>query len=155
DRVGHRRGIDRSSALKVPERLAGGRVESDEVSLRIAAENQTARGRQHARPGRRGMLPFPLYFAGVGIDRRPRAIEGGGGLVRKIGRAIVGVAFVVRLRRGRKNVALLASRDVKKSGLRVVGRRHPVRGSGRSRTNAIPFRRGRSILGGDGSAARI
>src|SRR5262249_60878950 len=53
------------------------------------------------------------------------------------------------------DVTLLRSRHIKEFRLRVVGWRHPVRGPSRSRTNAIPFRSGRSIFGGYRRAARI
>ena len=92
------------------------------------------------------MLPFPLYFSRRRIERSQCAPKRLCLIIRKIGGAIVRVSRFVRLRRRRKNVALLARRHIKEFRLRIVRRRHPVRRSRRSRTHAIPFWRGHRIL---------
>src|SRR5215470_12800088 len=68
DGVGHRRRINRSAALEVPQGFASGGVERDEVAFGVAGEDQPAIRRKNARPGWRRVFPFPCYFAGLGIE---------------------------------------------------------------------------------------
>src|SRR6266850_3496193 len=123
----HRRRIYGRPALKVPQRPTSSGVERDNVSFGIARKHQPACCRQHPGPSRRGMLPFPLYFSRRRIERAQCAPKRLRFIVRKIGGAVVRVSRFIRLRRRRKNVALLACRHIKKFRLRIVGRRHPVR----------------------------
>src|SRR6266404_2372299 len=106
----HRRRIYGRAALEVPQRLTSSGVERDNVSFRVAREHQSARGGQYPSPRRRSMLPFPLYFPRRRIERSQCAPKRLGIVVRKIGGAVVRVSRLIRLRRRRKNVALLACR---------------------------------------------
>ena len=64
---------DRAASLELPQRLAGPRVEREEIALRRSAEHETARCRHHARPGRRRQLEVPHLFAGLDVERAHRA----------------------------------------------------------------------------------
>src|SRR5882762_3744386 len=139
DRKGHRRRIHRRAALEVPERFSRSGLERDEVSLRVAGEDEPPCCGEHAGPRRRGMLPFPLHFSGVGIDGAQRPGERRGIVVRKIRAAIVGVSRFVWLRCRAEDVTLFPRGYVEELRLRIVSRRHPIRRAGRARTNAIPL----------------
>src|ERR1044071_521850 len=62
-----------AAGLEIPERLAGGRVQREEFSLRAASEYQATRRRHHARPRRPAKLEFPLHFARVRLECTHRA----------------------------------------------------------------------------------
>src|SRR5207245_7973682 len=48
DGEGHRRCVDCAPHLEMPKRLAGGRIERDEISFGIAGKQQSSRVRKHA-----------------------------------------------------------------------------------------------------------
>lgn len=50
DCVSHGRRVYGRTALKVPQNLAGGRVERHEIPLGVSGENQTTCGRKYAGP---------------------------------------------------------------------------------------------------------
>src|SRR6266404_5966436 len=93
----HRRRIHRRPALKVPQRLTSSGVKRDNVSFRVARKHQPARGGQYPSPGRRSVLPFPLYFSRRRIERSQCAPKRLRLIIRKIGGAIVRVSRFVRL----------------------------------------------------------
>ena len=139
----------------MPERLAGGGVEGDEVAFGVAGEQQASGGGEHAGPGGRGVREFPFHFAGRGIERAQCAEVRLGFVGRKIGAAVIGVSGFVRLRRGAESVALVARGDIEQSGLRVVGGRIEIRGAQRSGTNGMARERRAGFLFSDGTAFRV
>src|SRR6267378_2764194 len=95
------------------------------------------------------MLPLPLDFSAGRIDGAQRPPERRGVVVRKIRAAIIRMPWLIGLRGSAENVALFACGYVKKSGLRVERRRHPVGRSRRTRTDAATIRRRRRFFGGN------
>src|SRR4029077_20011450 len=100
-------------ALKVPQRFARSGIQGNEVALSVTSEDESTGRGKYAGPCRRGMLPFPLHFSGVRIDRSQRPGERCGIVIRKIGAAVIGVTRFVGLRRRAEDVALLARSHVK------------------------------------------
>src|SRR6185436_16097290 len=102
----------------MPQDLSRSRLERHEISLRVAAEHQSARGRKHAGPRRRWMLPLPFHLTASWIQSPQRAPERRRVIVREIRAAIIGVTFFERLRRSAKDVALFARRHIEQFRLR-------------------------------------
>src|ERR1700680_1962416 len=130
----------------MPERLARGRVQRDEVPFSIAGEHQPSGTRQRTRPTRRQMPELPLHLSARRINGAKSTPIRLGSIRRKIGAAVVSMTLFVRLRRGAENVALLASIHVKQPSLRVESWRHPIGSAQRTGTPWASFRRRRTLL---------
>src|SRR4029077_11267042 len=92
------------------------------------------------------MLDLPLYLPCFRIDRLQKSEIRFSLLRWKICAAIKSVACLIGLWSRAENVALVACRHVEQPSLRIVGRRHKICRTQSSRTNCVPFERGRSFV---------
>src|SRR5215472_733382 len=101
------------------------------------------------------MLELPLDLARRGVDGAHGSPERLGIIVGEIGAAVERVARIIRLWRRAKDIALLARGDVEKLGLRIVGRRKPIRCPERAWTDGHTSQRWGSLLAFDRHAVCI
>src|SRR5579863_60107 len=73
---GHRSGGNRWTEIGLPQHLSGTRIESVELPVAAAAEEEIGRSSQNARFSRRSIqLEIPLLFASLRIDGANRTIN--------------------------------------------------------------------------------
>src|SRR5580704_5074041 len=104
----HRRSINCTTHLKVPERFSGNAIQGDEVAFGVAREDESTGGRKHTRPGWREVFKLPFHFADLRIDGPKRSPVGLSLVGRKVSAAVIGMSGLVGLRRSAEDVALLA-----------------------------------------------
>jgi hypothetical protein len=103
----------------MPESLARGSVQCDEIAFRIAGEHKVAGSGQHTRPRWGGVAKFPFELSRREIEGAKSTLVRFAVGRRKIRTAVVRMASLVGLRSGAEDVTLLAGVDVEESGLRV------------------------------------
>src|SRR5258708_36063019 len=74
DEERHWVGFHNAASLKLPDRLAGERIEREEIAFVGSAEDNASRRRQQSSPGRGLQAKLPTQFSGRGIESANRSV---------------------------------------------------------------------------------